>query len=161
VNWQDYHGFTEQFQPRPSRDTLEARVRRGEVERRQPGGPRGRVYYRWAAPQVDHGDVYQIDPKFLPPLETDGAATILLGECVYLLNNADCGLLKIGYSKRLLYRMGEIAEEVGCSPKALTSLATVPGDKRLERKLHHRFADSRVVGEWFKDCPEIRREFGL
>jgi len=48
VNWQSYEAFTEQFQPRPSRDTLEAWVRRGEVERRQPGGPRGRVYYRWA-----------------------------------------------------------------------------------------------------------------
>jgi hypothetical protein len=46
--WQNYESFTDQFQPRPSRDTLESWVRNGEVERRQPGGPRGRVYYRWA-----------------------------------------------------------------------------------------------------------------
>lgn len=44
--WLAYDEFRQRFMPPPSRDTVESWVRHGSVEKWQPGGPRGKIYYR-------------------------------------------------------------------------------------------------------------------
>jgi len=67
---------------------------------------------------------------------------------VYFIESAGNGHIKIGFTK------GEVearrrALQTG-SPETLRVLAQVRGDEKLERRLHARFATSRVVGEWFE-----------
>lgn len=45
--WLTIEHFQEQFSAPPSRDTIRQWALRGEVELKQPGGPRGRLYVRW------------------------------------------------------------------------------------------------------------------
>lgn len=57
------------------------------------------------------------------------------------------GLIKIGMSGVVEKRMAALH----CS-----LLATYPGGRDLERRMHERFAADAVGGEWFKPSPELR-----
>lgn len=41
------------------------------------------------------------------------------------------------------------------NPSELVVLATMPGERADETKLHQRFAPARVAGEWFRPVPEL------
>jgi hypothetical protein len=41
------------------------------------------------------------------------------------------------------------------NPGKLTLLGSIPGDFRLETRLHHRFASLRIRGEWFRASREL------
>lgn len=55
--------------------------------------------------------------------------------------------VKIGYSADPLSRFVKIRAD---SPLPVKLLGVQPGDRGVERKLHERFAEYRVHGEWFR-----------
>lgn len=66
---------------------------------------------------------------------------------VYLLR-ADNGIYKIGRTKRLDDRITRLSVELPYQLELICAIAT-DDMHDLEGKLHHRFADQRVNGEWF------------
>ncbi len=63
---------------------------------------------------------------------------------VYFAQRASDGLIKIGWSRNVKYRMMEVRAKV---------IGAIPGERPEEKVLHARFAHLRVEGEWFK--PEL------
>jgi hypothetical protein len=60
--------------------------------------------------------------------------------------------VKIGWSKKVAARMAQL--QVG-SPEPLKLLGVMPGGRLAEKRLHERFAASRLSGEWFDATPEL------
>lgn len=59
-----------------------------------------------------------------------------------------CGeFIKIGFSSRPLDRLRELQTS---HPDELEILGTIKGTRKLEFRLHKRFADLRERGEWFQ-----------
>lgn len=75
---------------------------------------------------------------------------------VYLIRSGNA--IKIGSSASPENRCRELATG---SPTPPELLATFPGGRQLEKRLHHHFADKRQHLEWFalsnSDCAEIAR----
>ncbi len=65
---------------------------------------------------------------------------------VYFVQS-DTGPIKIGVTSALKLRLAEL--QTGC-PYALTLLLAIPGDQKVERRLHGFFSESRTKGEWFR-----------
>ena len=59
---------------------------------------------------------------------------------------ADYGPIKIGCANNPYKRMQAL--QIAC-PCKLKLLATMPGDKRRERQIHHCFSRLKIRGEWF------------
>lgn len=76
-----------------------------------------------------------------------------MSTCVYFIEGATSGAIKIGTTKNLHARMSSMQT---ASVEPLTVLGTVNGGVDLERKLHMEFAGQRVRGEWFRSTPELR-----
>lgn len=72
----------------------------------------------------------------------------------YFIGSAD-GHIKIGYSKELWRRFGEIRNSV---PFEIDMLATARGGRYREAYYHQKFAAARAFGEWFARTPEIEAE---
>lgn len=62
--------------------------------------------------------------------------------------------IKIGVSKNVRRRMGDVSRTSGLS---LTLLGSIPGSFALERFVHDKLSDHRLEGEWFTDSLEVRR----
>lgn len=80
-------------------------------------------------------------------------------DLVYIARtNQDFTMIKIGHSVNPRQR---ISHQRAGQPHGLTLLATLPGGKDEERRLHHRFAMHRVPGtrEWFRLEAEVRMWF--
>lgn len=72
------------------------------------------------------------------------------------------GLIKIGFSTNLKKRLKDISKGSsmpdGMTIGPVTLLATEPGDRNLESRLHRRFDRSRVDNtEWFRPSKALRR----
>ena len=68
---------------------------------------------------------------------------------------AENGLIKIGSTKYLEDRLYSLR----CgSPVGIELVACLKGDRNTEFKLHARFAEHRLHGEWFNPAPEILAE---
>ena len=67
---------------------------------------------------------------------------------VYFAQHGD--EIKIGHSSNPRHRLRGIRPRV-------RALALLPGTREDERRLHARFRDYRLHGEWFRDCLAIRR----
>lgn len=63
------------------------------------------------------------------------------------------GRIKIGYSKNVAARVRNLNSG---NPGAITVIATMPGGRPLESRLHAELAAFRLQGEWFNDCAEVR-----
>jgi len=74
---------------------------------------------------------------------------------VYFVGAGDSGPVKIGVAMSIEARL--MALQVS-HYEPLTVLATCPGSIKLEREYHRRFADARLLGEWFTRTPEIEAE---
>jgi hypothetical protein len=70
----------------------------------------------------------------------------------YFVQAGTDGLIKIGHARDIGSRMCEL--QTGC-PNELTLLAVEPGGRDTERRLHARFLEYRIRGEWFSPNPEI------
>lgn len=69
---------------------------------------------------------------------------------VYYLRRRD-GSIKIGTTRRPHERYREVARDQG----PVRVLATHVGDVDAEHRMHARFADHRLDGEWFAPHPEL------
>lgn len=78
---------------------------------------------------------------FLPPLVF-----------VYFVQAGTDGPVKIGTATDIQARVRGL--QTG-SPHRLNLLATSTGGRRLEKRLHRRFAAHRVLGEWFSPAPAL------
>jgi hypothetical protein len=67
-------------------------------------------------------------------------------EVVYVLGAPDSNTVKIGRTANLAKRFADIQS---MSPVPLAVLWSHPGGHELETRLHRRFADQRIHGEWF------------
>lgn len=73
---------------------------------------------------------------------------------VYFVVCADLNRCKIGFTSGKVEK--RIKNLQTGSPSQLALLVAHPGSTETERALHERFANSRVVGEWFDLTPELR-----
>lgn len=71
---------------------------------------------------------------------------------VYFVQQGDRGPVKIGVAKDPFDRMATL--QTG-NPTELHLRHVVPGQRDLESKLHFRFREARIRGEWFGDQPEL------
>lgn len=65
---------------------------------------------------------------------------------IYFVQTNDNAHIKIGYASNVEKRMAAL--QTG-APRGVKLLATMPGDKQVERAVHERFARLRGHGEWF------------
>lgn len=66
---------------------------------------------------------------------------------VYCIQSTDGGPVKIGKARSVEKRLAALQT---AHPYKLTVIATIQnGGREMERKLHRRFADRRLNGEWF------------
>lgn len=61
--------------------------------------------------------------------------------------------IKIGFATNVAIRIASLQTS---SHEPLTLLASVAGDRALEKSLHQQFKHLKLAGEWFKDTPELR-----
>lgn len=82
---------------------------------------------------------------------------------VYLYLMKRTGLLKIGISKDPPGRARALSCAAGETVLVIATqeFPTRDGARSQEVALHHRFKTFRQRGEWFRDSPEIRAEFGV
>lgn len=73
-------------------------------------------------------------------------------QCVYFVQAADGGLIKIGIANDLRSRLKSLQAQC---PVPLRCLAALPGYRELEIELHDRFSAHRRHGEWFEPAPEL------
>lgn len=76
---------------------------------------------------------------------------------IYFLQPEGGGPIKIGYTSRD-EPWSASARLAACqtgSPLKLRLCSTMPGTQKDERRLHGRFSESRLHGEWFAPTPEL------
>jgi hypothetical protein len=73
---------------------------------------------------------------------------------VYFVVCPETARCKIGFTKGKVQK--RIASLQTGSPSELVLIAMQPGTLETERKLHVRFADSRLHGEWFRLTDQLR-----
>lgn len=78
---------------------------------------------------------------------------------IYFARLIGTNLVKIGYAKHNV--VGRLKTLQTGSPGELELLGSSDGDLRREQLLHHRFAASRVRGEWFDMTPDLAAEIAL
>jgi len=72
---------------------------------------------------------------------------------VYFIGEHGSNRVKIGTSRDVKKRMQGLQ---GANGASLELLATIPGDRDAERIMHQRFAQFRLVGEWFHLSDPLR-----
>jgi len=108
----------------------------------------GRAEVTWSPAGV-RGEDGEIDLRhaFVDPGISDSRPSY-----IYVLENPVSRRLKIGTSRVPDRRQRDLEAGAG---GPLNRIALVPGDYRLERELHTRFAAHRVAGEWFEPHEEV------
>ena len=71
---------------------------------------------------------------------------------IYALLRADVAEVKLGISRNVPGRVAELQKAHGAR---LTLLGTWPGGRERERRVHNKWADLRLIGEWFRYTPEL------
>lgn len=71
---------------------------------------------------------------------------------VYFIQEGDSGPVKIGFSRDVARRLGELQRQAKAPLRLLVSFE---GTRRDEAALHTRFADHRLFGEWFHPAAEL------
>lgn len=66
---------------------------------------------------------------------------------IYFAQTNDNAFIKIGYASNVKNRLAAL--QTG-APQGVKLLAAMPGDHKVERALHERFAGLRGHGEWFR-----------
>ena len=70
---------------------------------------------------------------------------------VYFVQSLD--KIKVGFTSNITHRIKGLRS---ANPHGVILIGTVHGDKNHEKKIHKVLKDHNVVGEWFKDCEEVR-----
>lgn len=90
--------------------------------------------------------------SYLGVSESTSVADKELWPVVYFLQPKEGGNIKIGFTRTLYKRFGEIQ---ACSPLPLKIILLIDGTEYLEQSLHSKFHRHRVHYEWFKPHEEI------
>lgn len=72
--------------------------------------------------------------------------------CVYFIQPAAGGPIKIGFAGNIRFRVSEL--QIGC-PVKLAVLGVIPASMSKEKEIHSQFAHLRQDGEWFESAPEL------
>jgi hypothetical protein len=110
---------------------------RGHGEKGRPGAGEGSI---GEAPERDR---------------EEGRGSALEQAGVYFILTADEQFVKIGYSARVVRRLGQI-QVIGPGTKDARLLGYMPGSFSTERWLHQKFSNFRDSGEWFRYSDEVR-----
>lgn len=92
------------------------------------------------------------ETDFFPMYVLDDVRRISGQDRVYFVASLGTGLVKIGHSRDVRRRLGEL-QTASSAPLLLS--AAVPGSRAQERELHHLFADDRARGEWFRPSARL------
>lgn len=68
------------------------------------------------------------------------------------------GRIKIGFTEKPV--KGRLVQISASLPNCLELIAAIPGDRRMEGRIHAHLAAFRLKGEWFRDCEAIRELIG-
>ena len=71
---------------------------------------------------------------------------------IYFIQSGEDGPIKIGFARDPHRRFGHIQ---GSNPAECRLLGVLQGTPKLERKLHRRFRDHLIRGEWFQAAPVV------
>jgi hypothetical protein len=71
---------------------------------------------------------------------------------IYFIRSGNDGPIKIGRARDVARRVRTLQT---ASAAPLVLLGVIPGDGKVERRLHRRFAANRIRGEWFRATPEL------
>jgi Meiotically up-regulated gene 113 len=77
---------------------------------------------------------------------------------IYLIQNLSTGNVKIGKSENPLTRFSSLQSSTDCELKFLCQII---GDEILEQKLHLKFKQYSIRGEWFRYGEEIQKYFSV
>ena len=142
--WDEWHQMCrESFTFAPSRDP---RIATNVSEM-----PHIDEVYRFIAQQrVTHRS--DLIGAFLEPavIAMENAIAARDGSSVYFAYTG--GHVKIGYSKRVSARLGQL--QTGCATP-IQLLGTMPGGLAVERRVHRQFDHLRLDGEWFVAHPDL------
>ena len=61
--------------------------------------------------------------------------------------------IKVGFTNNITHRMKGLRS---ANPHGVILIGTVQGNKNHEKKIHTVLKDNNVIGEWFRDCAEVR-----
>lgn len=73
---------------------------------------------------------------------------------IYFIQQGCDGPIKIGYSNNNVYER-LISLQIG-NPNELKLIEEIPGTRRVEKKLHKRFSNERIRGEWFEYSERLK-----
>lgn len=74
---------------------------------------------------------------------------------IYFIQGENGGAIKIGFTKNIESRLKTLQTSY---PDILKVLCLIPGNESKERKLHEKFYDIKLNGEWFKPTEKIFKE---
>lgn len=121
-------------------------------------GVRHGTVKRWAIegmPVLRAGGSVRVDPEPADRWvqEHHSASVAFARESrVYLVQRDSDGAIKIGFTSDVMRRVKEVRKE---SSAEVSLLAVFPGDKPDELRIHGRFREARLDGEWFRPVPEL------
>ncbi len=70
---------------------------------------------------------------------------------IYFVQSLD--KIKVGFTNNITHRMKGLRS---ANPHGVILIGTVEGNKNHEKKIHTVLKDNNVIGEWFRDCAEVR-----
>jgi hypothetical protein len=91
--------------------------------------------------------------RLLPPVSAPAQKPDVIKEDVYFIQKVDGGDIKIGISFDVRARLGSLATQAGMEMKLLGVIPRAGRD--TEKALHRRFSQHRLMGEWFRNNPEL------
>ena len=73
---------------------------------------------------------------------------------VYFIESGDGQFVKIGFSRQVMVRMSQLGT-LRPGNFSLNLLGSLPGSIDIEKWIHHRFAEDRDNGEWFRQSERL------
>ncbi len=71
---------------------------------------------------------------------------------VYFVQRESDGAIKIGFSGCFEYRLNNLKSTTG---EKFKILGIIEGDREIEKEMHLKFGNSRILGEWFKPSDSL------
>jgi Meiotically up-regulated gene 113 len=86
--------------------------------------------------------------------QMDQLRRLFEGGCIYFVQAVISGKVKIGFSKKPLFRIAQLRTS---SSEELTILGFVFGSRQDEKIIHRHFAKDRLIREWFNPSDSLLR----
>lgn len=76
------------------------------------------------------------------------------GRCVYFIEAVGLGRVKIGFTTNIFRRFWQLQT---CCPAPLEVLGIIDGGRDIEARYHRSYGNARIIGEWYRLFPRMRR----